>query len=250
MTVRVFPENLNSDHRAVTEKTLLKILQFNFSCEETLIGDGGVISAAELRVSSVFDVSNKEFLHVDSSKHVGGSQTSLGQVREQGLKEYEALKLSLLSYDALLVVAGSAIAAVVGYKDISEGYLIGGVLGFFYLFLLERAVDELPAPSCSPSLKGENLSLTSERETTLGNNSDALNTTGADNLQPAKIPNSFRTPLSRLSGIFVFCVFIVKVVDTANTQALSKEMFFAGAAGFLMTKIATILASNMPLPLK
>ncbi|MCO5582550.1 hypothetical protein L7F22_036447 [Adiantum nelumboides] len=212
MTVRVFPENLNRDHRADTEKTLGKILQYNFSCEETLIGDGGVISAAELRVSSVSEVSNKEFLHVDLSKHVGGSQTSLGQVREQGLKEYEALKLSLLSYDALLVVAGSAIAAVVGYKDISEGYLIGGVFGFFYLFLLERAVDELSARSYSPpSLKGGNLSLTSERETTMGKNSDALNTTGADNLQPTKIPNSFRTPLTRLSGIFVFCVLIVKV---------------------------------------
>ncbi|KAI5071194.1 hypothetical protein GOP47_0013445 [Adiantum capillus-veneris] len=148
--------------------------------------------------------------------------------------------------------AGSAIAAVAGHKDISEGYLIGGVLGFLYLFALERAVDQLPAaPSYPPSSKNENFSITSERKTTLGNNSDSLYTTERSNLQVlAESFNSFRAPLTRLSGILAFSAVVAKAVNTVNTQALSKEMLLAGAAGFLMTKFATILASNMPLSLK
>ncbi|KAI5071821.1 hypothetical protein GOP47_0014072 [Adiantum capillus-veneris] len=251
MTVRVFLEPLDKDIRADREKSGGTIFQYNFTCEEALIGEE-TTSAAELRVSSISEISNEEFLHVDSSICVSGAQTSLGQVREEGLKEYEALKVSLLSYDALLVVAGSAIAAVAGHKDISEGYLIGGVLGFLYLFALERAVDQLPAaPSYPPSSKNENFSITSERKTTLGNNSDSLYTTERSNLQVlAESFNSFRAPLTRLSGILAFSAVVAKAVNTVNTQALSKEMLLAGAAGFLMTKFATILASNMPLSLK
>lgn len=248
MIVRVSSSRLVN--RAVTEDAEGKILQYMFACEESLIGEDETSSAAELQVSSITEISNEDFLDVSSLKNGSGLQTNLDQLRDEGLKEYETLKLSLLSYDALLVIAGSAIAAVAGHGDISEGYLIGGILGFLYLFVLERAVDQLPALSSSPfSLSNtENRSITSKSKDATGKDLDDLNMTEST-LEPVGSFNGFRAPLTRLAGVLALCVLLAKVTDTADNQALSKEMLFAGAAGFLMTKIATILASNMPLSL-
>ena len=58
----------------------------------------------------------------------------------------------------------------------------------------------------------------------------------------------FRSPLTGLAAsLMVLGVISAVLFSSANEQPFSKEMLFAGAAGFFMSKISTVLASSKPL---
>ncbi|KAM0995424.1 hypothetical protein ACFX13_005598 [Malus domestica] len=61
------------------------------------------------------------------------------------MREYEDLKLSLLLYDAMLIFVGTSVASFSAGENISFAFLTGGMGGLFYLLLLPRSVDGLPA---------------------------------------------------------------------------------------------------------
>lgn len=257
MSAIVFPEQFHKDGRNIIEDTGGKILQYDFVCEELLIGENDNNLAAELKPSKVSEISYDGQLLLGSESMVNGLQAPLGQVRDKGIKEYEALKFSLLGYDAILVTLGSAMAAATGHSEVADGYLVGGLLGFLYLFLLEKAVDQLPAPLFSPLLvsNDKESSVKDRTESIEGRSSTKVNENGTSLFEKNKYwqagsVDGFRGPLTKFSGILAVSLLIAKSLNTTNNQAISKQMLLAGVAGFLMTKFATILASNVPISLK
>ncbi|KAH7440299.1 hypothetical protein KP509_04G100200 [Ceratopteris richardii] len=243
LMLKVLPEGCDKDYLPISENRGSKIMQYHFVCEEALIGENELNSALELHVHSVSEIPYEEFLVTDSDESV--NQTILNQKREEGMKEYEELKSLLLTYDAVLIIAGSAIASLIGTKEVFEGYLIGGILGFLYLLILERAVDQLQVQSSSSvSIQDDQIvSVQNEIKDSTENPSVTINKRG---VEPAQVFSVFRTPLTKLSGFLAVSVLLVKALNQDN-QVLSKEMLFAGVIGFMMTKAATILASSVPM---
>lgn len=253
ISITVFPQQMIKDGVDVKDADC-RILQYNFPHKDILIGDGNGIPAAELKASTFSELFYADYLLLNSNSKFTGTQMSMEQVRDEGMKEYKALKFSLLSYNALLVTLGSAVSVATGNSEIAEGFCVGGLLGFIYLFILQRAVDQLPAPSSSPlSIANESLSPAinstdgvKERSRTSGD----VDGVGAIQREKSQLLGGlagFRAPLTKFSGIIAVSAVIAKIVNTANNHTISKEMLFAGAAGFLMSKIATVLASNKPL---
>lgn len=252
MAVRVIPEQLCKDDINMMENSDCKVMQYDFMCEEFLIGENDNNLAVELKPFKVSEIPYDGQLLSGLKFMERRLQVPSAQLRDEGIKEYEALKFSLLGYDAVLVTLGSAIAAAMSYKEVAKGYLVGGVLGFLYLFILEKAVDQLPAPSQSPSLaSGEKeFSEKDSVEMVEGRSAAKLDENGISFSGKNKSMAGFRGPLAKLSGVLVLSFLIANSLNPTNSWASSKQMLLAGAAGFLMTKLATILASNMPISIK
>ncbi|KAL0680376.1 hypothetical protein Bca4012_008358 [Brassica carinata] len=70
---------------------------------------------------------------------------------EESMEEYANLKLSLLLYDALLILLGSSVFSFSLGEHSAIAFFSGGTVGFLYLLLLQRSVDELQAPGSSSS---------------------------------------------------------------------------------------------------
>ena len=225
----VFPEHVMKDGLDVAKESDHTIIQYDFDCCNIRIGDGGIVSAAELKACKISLLSSSEYhvLHARRKR----SRKDIEESREKGIKEYEILKLSLLSYDALLVTLGSVVLAGSGHNEIAEGFCIGGMIGFLYLFLLQRAVDRIPSGVGKEDAMNSSDVFRSDESESTGNLA------------------RFRSPLIGLAASFmVLGVTSAVLFSSTNEQPFSKEMLFAGAAGFLMSKISTVLASSKPLP--
>lgn len=194
-------------------------LKFEFLAEDILLGEGSDNSMVELRPRLVSELSGFEplsFLNESSTLLNLASIDSISN--EESMKEYANLKFSLLTYDALLILAGSSVASFSAGENAGLAFLAGGILGFLYLLLLQRSVDELPAP-------------TSISETT-GNEDQR-----------------YRGPLSALALAVGLSIFTVKFNLGDSTVMLTPKDVVIGMLGFLVCKVAVVLAAVKPLAL-
>ncbi|XP_052184253.1 uncharacterized protein LOC127796244 isoform X2 [Diospyros lotus] len=197
------------------------VSEYRFEVEDTLLGEGSDISMAELRPCLVKEFSGDN-LNVLSENFLQPTTlvASSGSSNEESMKKYAELKLSLLLYDALLVLAGSSVASFSAGENAAVAFLCGGIGGFLYLFLLQRSVDGLPAPA-----------LTSMKN--LGK-SDQIFRKG---------------PLWSLVLAFTLSVVAVKYGSGGGvTPALTPKELLSGMLGFLASKVAVVLAALKPLP--
>lgn len=191
-------------------------LKFEFPGEDILLGEGSDKSMVELRPCLITEVSGIEplsFLNESSNLATIDSITN-----EESMKEYADLKLSLLTYDALLILAGTSVSSFSAGENAGLAFLAGGVLGFLYLLLLQRSVDELPA-------------LTPVSETT--GNED----------------RRYKGPLSALALTVGFCILTVKLNLGVSTMILSPKEVVIGMLGFLACKVSVVLAAVKPMSL-
>lgn len=191
-------------------------LKFEFPGEDILLGEGSDKSMVELRPCLITEVSGIEplsFLNESSNLATIDSITN-----EESMKEYADLKLSLLTYDALLILAGTSVSSFSAGENAGLAFLAGGVLGFLYLLLLQRSVDGLPA-------------LTPVSETT--GNED----------------RRYKGPLSALALTVGFCILTVKLNLGVSTMILSPKEVVIGMLGFLACKVSVVLAAVKPMSL-
>lgn len=196
-------------------------LQFYFDVEDIHIGDGTDTSMLELRPSTITELSGD----ISSLTKVGiCDSTSIvdrEKSNEESMKEYGDLKLSLLLYDFVLIFAGSWIMDISVGERAGLAFLTGGGVGFLYLLLLQRSVDGLSAPS-SVSLKRD---------------SENLN----------ELLAGVQGPISGFALAVVFAVVVVKYGSDISPIALTPKEILVGMTGFLVCKVAVVLAAFKPM---
>ncbi|KAK6119919.1 hypothetical protein DH2020_046340 [Rehmannia glutinosa] len=196
-------------------------LQYDFKFEDILIGENSEASIMEFRPHSITAFSNDEstlFSSLNPSPSLDNYLTS----NEESMKEYTYLKFSLLFYDAMLILAGSSVAYFWTGENAPYAFLTGGLCGFFYLLLLQRSVDGLPAQELVPS----------ENKGNFGQIFDRL-----------------KGPISSLALAFAFAIIILKYASGEDAVKLTPKEIMFGMMGFLMCKVSVVLAAFKPIPL-
>lgn len=190
--------------------------QYDFEADDILIGEGSDSSMIELRPSLVKELSGDSHTLLSNSMRESTSP-SPKMSSEESMQEYADLKLSLLLYDAMLVSVGTAVASVsAGEKD-ALAFLTGGLGGFVYLLILQRSVDELPAPA------------------TISRNS---------------VDQAFRQlkgPITTLALAATVFFGVLKYSSGEVPVALTSEELIVGMIGFIACKVAVVLAAFKPI---
>ncbi|WCJ28822.1 Lipase/lipooxygenase PLAT/LH2 family protein [Euphorbia peplus] len=189
-------------------------LQYEFEVDDILLGEGCDIAMVELRPTLVSDLSG-----ADPSNLLSKTPSESTAPPKDTMREYTDLKLSLLSYDAALILLGTIVANFSSGENESYAFFIGGIGGFLYLLLLQRSVDSLEASS---SISGE-----MGRFEKLFSGSKGLITGLA-----------LALGLTSLALKYVF--------GDVPVEFTSKELLF-GMMGFLGCKVAVVLAAFRPL---
>ncbi|PKA58262.1 hypothetical protein AXF42_Ash012985 [Apostasia shenzhenica] len=185
-------------------------LQYKFHANTLLLGDGGGLPVVELKPIQVSQLSKDNISSLssrNSSPLAPSSESDLS--REESMKEYADLKLSLLLYDFILVVTGSSILTVVSSERNACSFFIGGFGGFLYLFLIQRSVDGLSVP--------------------------------------IKKYGGVKGPVLSLAFAVASTIIAAKYWMTGPTVLFSPLELFVGTAGFLTCKIAIVLAAFKPI---
>ncbi|KAI3450890.1 hypothetical protein Pfo_007555 [Paulownia fortunei] len=205
------------------ESKRLTGLQYNFEFEDILLGEKSEASMVEFRPHSVTTFSEDEsILFNEKSLNASPSPGSYLASNEESMKEYAYLKFSLLFYDAVLILAGSSVASFSTGENTPCAFLTGGLCGFFYLLLLQRSVDGLPAPELIPS----------ERKGSFG-----------------QIFGRLKGPISILVLAFAFAIITLKYASGEDAVKLTPKELMFGMMGFLMCKVSVVLAAFKPMPL-
>jgi hypothetical protein len=197
--------------------------QYDFQTENILLGEGSDVSMVELRPCFA-----KKLSGLDSFAFFGKSlsqQTSLeshGISNEESMRDYADLKISLLLYDAILILFGTSVASFSAGETTAFAFLTGGISGFLYLLLLQRSVDGLPASKATASISRK--------------------TEGTDGMF-----GGFKGPVSSLALVIGFALFIVKYTSGDIPLALTPKELVVGMMGFLSCKVAVVLAALKPM---
>ncbi|CAI0409909.1 unnamed protein product, partial [Linum tenue] len=130
----------------VDEETTVPFSGFHyeFDAADILLGERDDLSMVEIRSRQISKLSDPLTISTTSST----SSTSSKISNEESMREYADLKLSSLSYDAMLILGGTLILNFSAGKNSAVAFLIGGMCGFSYLLLLQRSVGGLEAESC------------------------------------------------------------------------------------------------------
>lgn len=200
-------------------------LKYDFDAEDIHIGDGTGMSMVELGPRLITEISGD---FSSSLLRTGLSQStsilSREMSNEESLKEYADLKFSLLLYDAILIFAGAWITDISTGEKATLAFLTGGAVGFLYLLLLQRSVDGLPAPqSISAKKDGENSN---------------------------ELLEGLKGPVSRLPLALGFAFAVVKFGPEIASVALTPKEILIGMAGFLVCKVAVVLAAFKSMPMR
>lgn len=198
-------------------------VKYSFNAPDVLLEENGNMSMTELRPAHLTTISGAELLTL--LKSTSSPYPPLyGQMisSEESMKEYSNLKISLLLYDSLLVLAGTWLLTFTTW-EISEAFFTGGVCGLLYLLLLQRSVDGLSMPD---------LSAMNDKES-----------------NPIQLLGGFKGPLTKLALVLLSTALVLKYGVGNSIVALKPEDLLAGVAGFLACKIAVVLAAFKPLPL-
>lgn len=197
-------------------------LHYEFELDDILLGEDSLISMVELRPATINELPEVDPFSL-MSKNVSESSNSLGSVavsNEESMREYANLKFSLLLYDASLVFFGTSFASLSAGEKESLAFFIGGVVGFLYLLLLQRSVDGLPAPELmSPKRVGKS---------------------------NWKFGGS-KISISSLALAVGFSVLAVKFSTGDAFMVLTPKELMVGMMGFLVCKVAVVLAAFRPL---
>lgn len=196
--------------------------EYKFKVEDTLLGEGSDLSMIELRPCLITEFSGDNLTLVNKYLPEPNSVATDVISKEESMREYADLKFSLLFYDTLLVLSGSSIAAFSAGENAAFGFLTGGIIGFLYLLLLQRSVDELPAPG-----------------------SNSVDKKGKFDQLLGRI----KGPVSSLVLAFIFAVIAVKYGSEDGAVDLTPKELLFGMLGFLSCKVAVVLAAFKPVPM-
>lgn len=197
-------------------------LQYKFEANNVLLGEGGGISITELRPLLITELPRNEFSaflnkQFPPATSLTNGKTSVGD----GMKEYADLKFSLLLYDLILILSGFPILILTVGEKASFSFLLGGICGFLYLLLLQRAVD------------GLSVSMLSSSDGKMENFVQAF--------------GGFKRPWLGLALFMAASAVAVKYGVGGSSLELRPTELFIGVAGFLTCKIAVVLASFKPI---
>ncbi|KAB2607518.1 hypothetical protein D8674_007235 [Pyrus ussuriensis x Pyrus communis] len=189
---------------------------YNFEAEDTLLGEGSDSSMVQLRPCH-------QAIRVDPvtifTKSLPESTLPVSGISNgETMREYEDLKLSLLLYDAMLIFVGTSVASFSAAENISFAFLTGGMGGFFYLLLLQRSVDGLPAA-----------------ELTSTNTGQTNQTFGGS-----------KVPIFVLALAIGFTLLTVKYGSGDVPIVFTPKELIAGMIGFLACKVSVVLAAVKP----
>ncbi|CAN8288000.1 unnamed protein product [Cochlearia groenlandica] len=183
--------------------------RYDFEADEILLGERSDLSMVELRPTRITELADSHQVSLASSPGLDSTIVS----KEESMEEYANLKLSLLLYDATLVLIGSLVLSFVLGEHSAVAFFFGGTMGFLYLLLLQRSVDELQAPG------SENSNRT------------------------LKIPV---LSLALATGLSVLALRGYIGEDHITFRVTPKEIV-VGTLGFLVCKVAVLLAAFKPL---
>ncbi|KAE8660328.1 Lipase/lipooxygenase, putative isoform 2 [Hibiscus syriacus] len=111
-------------------------VKYDFEVDDILLGEGGDDSMVELR-PFITELSGQNIL-VNEGFSQPTSSLSDRITNEKSMKEYADLKFSLLLYDAVLIVVGTSFASFSIGESSAFAFLLGGIVGFLYLWSLQR----------------------------------------------------------------------------------------------------------------
>ncbi|XVF69797.1 hypothetical protein PTKIN_Ptkin11bG0110200 [Pterospermum kingtungense] len=192
--------------------------KYDFEVDDILLGEGGDETMVELRPCLVTELSGPNVsMMLGKGFRQPTSPLSDRTSNEKSMKEYADLKFSLLLYDAVLIFVGTSLASFSIGESAAFAFLLGGIIGFLYLLLLQRSVDGLPASEIMSKDPGDKMV-------------------------------SFRGPVSSLALAIALSSLAFKYSMGDIPFVLSPKELLVGMMGFLVCKVAVVLAAFKPLP--
>ncbi|KAF3510733.1 hypothetical protein F2Q69_00010129 [Brassica cretica] len=191
--------------------------RYDFEVDEILLGESSDLSMVELRPSRITELTDSDQISSPSAPNLDRTVVS----NEESMEEYANLKLSLLLYDALLILLGSSVFSFSLGEHSAIAFFFGGTVGFLYLLLLQRSVDELQAPGSSSSSQNSNQIL----------------------------GGRLKIPVLSLAFAIGLSVLAVRgyIGEGPIAFAVTPREIVVGTLGFLVCKVAVVLAAFKPL---
>ncbi|OAP17727.1 hypothetical protein AXX17_AT1G49820 [Arabidopsis thaliana] len=190
--------------------------RYDFEVDELLLGESSDLSMVELRPSRITELADSDQISSSSALNLDRTMVS----NEESMEEYANLKLSLLLYDAVLILLGSLVFSFSLGENSAIAFFFGGTMGFLYLLLLQRSVDELQVPGSSSS-----------------ENSNQI------------LSGGLKIPVLSLALAIGLTVLAMRghIGGEMTAFAVTPKEIVVGTLGFLVCKVAVILAAFKPL---
>ncbi|KAF8092092.1 hypothetical protein N665_0424s0025 [Sinapis alba] len=192
--------------------------RYDFEVDDILLGESSDLSMVELRPTRITQLADSDQISSSSAPSLDRTAVS----NEESMEEYANLKLSLLLYDAVLILLGSSLVSFSLGEHSAIAFFFGGTVGFLYLLLLQRSVDELQAPGSSSSSENSSQILSGR----------------------LKIPV---LSLAFAIGLSVLAVRGYSGGEGPTAFAVTPREIVVGTLGFLVCKVAVVLAAFKPL---
>ncbi|CAN0891078.1 hypothetical protein LINGRAHAP2_LOCUS16800 [Linum grandiflorum] len=189
---------------------------YQFDADDILLGEGTDLSMVEIRpcrISKLSDIDPLTVL-VPSTSTIQSPHAEISS--QQSMKEYADLKLSLLSYDAVLIIAGTIISNLSADENAAYAFLIGGMCGFSYLLLLQRSVD-------------------------------GLESSNRDGMFSQLGGRGIKGPIVSLGLVVAITLGVAKYGFGDVPAVVSPKEVILGMMGFLVCKVAVLMAAFKPL---
>lgn len=207
-----------SDEDPSREEAQFTGFQYDFTADDILLGEGNDTSMVELKPSRTVELSGSDpFVLLSRDSEESTSSITSQMSNEESMREYAALKVSLLLYDAALIVAGSSALWITSGENSAIAFSTGGVGGFLYLLLLQRSVDELPSPA-------------------------SISRDSVD-----RVFGWLWGPISTVAVAVAFVLLALKYSSGENPVAFTPKELILGMMGFLACKVAVVLAAFKPM---
>ncbi|CAN1178954.1 hypothetical protein LINPERPRIM_LOCUS36921 [Linum perenne] len=192
-----------------------------FDADDILLGEGNDLSMVEIRPCRVSKLSDVDPLTVSARSSTSTIPSPNAKISsEQSMKEYADLKLSLLSYDAMLIIAGTIISNLSADENAAYAFLLGGMCGFSYLLLLQRSVDGLEASAM----------MSNNREGLFG-----------------QLGGGIKGPVVSLGLVVALTLGAAKYGLGDVPSVVSPKEVILGMLGFLVCKLAVLMAAFKPM---
>lgn len=206
-----------SDQDHSGEEVQFTGFHYDFIADDILLGEGNGTSMVELKPCQTVEISGPDPFVLLSRDSEESTSTMNSQIsNEESMREYADLKVSLLLYDAVLIVIGSSVLSISSGENSALAFSTGGVGGFLYLLLLQRSVDELPSPA-------------------------SISKDSVD-----RIFGRFWGPISTVAVAVAFVLLALKYGSGENPVAFTPKELVLAMMGFLACKVAVVLAAFKP----
>ncbi|XP_028759575.1 uncharacterized protein LOC114718437 [Neltuma alba] len=196
--------------------------QYDFENDDVLLGEGSDLGVLEIRPSLVTELSGVDPLVYFSKIASDNTLPQYPKIsNEDSMREYADLKFSLLLYDAMLVFFGTSFVSLSVGKNEGCAFLLGGIVGFLYLLLLQRSVDGLPVPE----------SITGERR------------------ESSPLLGGLKGPIWSVAFAIGFVLLAARYGSGDLQVNLTPKEVIVGMMGFLACKVSVVLAAYKPMTL-